>query len=116
MTQHDLDREVARATGETVTTIRRLGLSIVHIDEPEPYMVDWEEIDSQRSGSSRIARAGGDCRWRPNLGLEARSSQGVCRNTLPHNSFFWRCGSPRCFAKGIMCIGKRDAGPLPNAK
>ena len=39
MTPRDLDREVARATGETVTTIRRLGFSIVETDEPEPQMV-----------------------------------------------------------------------------
>ena len=48
MTQHDLDREVARATGETVTTIRRLGFSIVETDEPEPAInriADREEID-----------------------------------------------------------------------
>ena len=50
MTQHDLDREVARATGETVTTIRRLGFSIIETDEPEPHMVDWEEMDDQRVG------------------------------------------------------------------
>ena len=50
MTPRDLDREVARATGETVTTIRRLGFSIVETGEPEPQMVDWEEIDDQRVG------------------------------------------------------------------
>ena len=50
MTQCDLDREVARATGETLSMIRNLGFSLVEPDDPEPLMVDWEEIDEQRLG------------------------------------------------------------------
>ena len=50
MTQRDLDREVARATGESLNTIRNFGFSLVEPDDPEPLMVDWEEIDDQRLG------------------------------------------------------------------
>ena len=50
MTQRDLDREVARATGETVTTIRSLGFSLVEPGDPEPHTVDWEEMDELRLG------------------------------------------------------------------
>lgn len=65
MTQMSLDRQVAKATGESVATIRRMGFSIacpprVEFD-PEPNensldmglgfglaAVDWDEIDAQR--------------------------------------------------------------------
>ena len=48
MTQRDLDRQVARATGETMSTIRNLGFSLVEAPEPEPRTVDWEELDENR--------------------------------------------------------------------
>ena len=54
MTQGNLDRAVARATGETVSTIRRLGFSLAAPDEmrpdPEPFpqVVDWDALDAQR--------------------------------------------------------------------
>ena len=58
MSQAELDREVSRATGESLGTIRRLGFSIVpsppKIYEPEPddmadpQFVDWDEVDAQR--------------------------------------------------------------------
>ena len=41
MTQQDLEREVARTTGETVSTIRNLGFSLIETPEPEPQTVDW---------------------------------------------------------------------------
>lgn len=49
--QHDLDREVARVTGESLRTIRRRGFSIVDLNEQQfdtepddlPAMVlDWD--------------------------------------------------------------------------
>ena len=55
MTQADLDREVSRATGESVTTIRRQGFSILPLpdddDDDEPdvstiRMIDWDEQDA----------------------------------------------------------------------
>ena len=59
MTQKDLNRAVARATGECVNTIADLGFSIadpVVVDyDPEPCNVedktlDWDALDSQRPG------------------------------------------------------------------
>ena len=54
MKQADLDRAVARATGETVSTIKRLGFLL---DEPAnrlnpdaeenvPYVIDWDEREA----------------------------------------------------------------------
>ena len=61
MTQTSLDRQVAKATGENIATIRRLGFQvacpplIVFDREPnvdqldgEPAAVDWDELDAQR--------------------------------------------------------------------
>ena len=53
MTQNELNRAVARATGENVSTICQRGfvplLSIPY--EREPRTVDWEDSDSQRGVS-----------------------------------------------------------------
>lgn len=58
MRQNQLNREVARATGETVSTIKHLGFLL---DEPAPdsqdissgdlgpRTIDWDEFDLQRS-------------------------------------------------------------------
>jgi hypothetical protein len=56
MKQADLNRAVARATGETVSTIRRLGFLIAEADdclapspgEHDPYAIDWDELEAQR--------------------------------------------------------------------
>ena len=57
MTQKDLDRAIARATGESLDTIRRFGfstlepsLSVMDTDgsEHEPRVVDWDSLDRQR--------------------------------------------------------------------
>jgi len=54
MTQNDLNRAVARATGETVSTISSLGFLL---DEPggrfdshlsDPEVIDWDALDEQR--------------------------------------------------------------------
>jgi hypothetical protein len=56
MKQADIDRAVARATGETVSTIKRLGFLL---DEPAnrvdpdaeengPYVIDWDEQETER--------------------------------------------------------------------
>ena len=50
MTQRDLDHEVARATGESLNTIRNFGFSLVEPDDSGPLTVDWEEIDDLRLG------------------------------------------------------------------
>ena len=56
MTQSELNRAVARATGESYSTIRRMGFSIFAPEEaqdeldslPQPQTVDWDQLDSQR--------------------------------------------------------------------
>jgi len=56
MTQNQLHRAVARATGESLATIRSLGFDIADPDvvchDPEPNrrprIVDWDRLDAQR--------------------------------------------------------------------
>jgi hypothetical protein len=57
MTQQQLDRELAAKTGESVSTIRRHGFSLVtplSIFDPDadqlaqPQMVDWDEVEASR--------------------------------------------------------------------
>lgn len=51
MTQAELEREVAGATGESISTIRSLGFSLANPDEdfrePEPIaapsVIDWDD-------------------------------------------------------------------------
>ena len=55
MTQSQLDRAVARATGETVSIIRHIGFSGVDPTEPcdalpNPRIVNWDSLDSRRPG------------------------------------------------------------------
>ena len=64
MKQADLDRAVARVTGETVSTIKRLGFLLVDpadsldpdSDEHGPHVIDWDELQAQRFEGST---------WRP---------------------------------------------------
>ena len=51
MNQSQLDRAVARATGESLSTIRQMGFSAV-VGEPteqyrDPLVVDWDSLDAQ---------------------------------------------------------------------
>ena len=57
MTQADLNRAVAHATGETVRTIAHLGFGIADQEvvehDPEPYdaedkFLDWDAVDAER--------------------------------------------------------------------
>ncbi len=50
MTQAELNRAVARATGETVKTIADRGFIPLEPvgDDHEPLVVDWDELDRQR--------------------------------------------------------------------
>ena len=56
MTQSELNRAVARATGESLSTISRMGFSIFDPVEaqneldalPQPQTVDWDQLDTQR--------------------------------------------------------------------
>ena len=52
MTQSELNREVATATGESVQTIAGLGfVPLTHIPferDREPLTVDWDDLESNR--------------------------------------------------------------------
>jgi hypothetical protein len=50
MTQREFERELARATGETVSTLRSRGFSLLETPASEPRMVDWDAIDEERVG------------------------------------------------------------------
>jgi hypothetical protein len=64
MTQAELNRAVANATGETVKTVRHLGFMLLTPTvELGPHTVDWDELDAERTSyfpqrqHSRIAIA-----------------------------------------------------------
>ena len=48
MTQAQMERELARATGESLSTIRHRGFSIIEPPELEPLVVDWDQLDAKR--------------------------------------------------------------------
>ena len=50
MTQPDLNRKVAQATGEAVSAIDSLGIVPLTFSpvEMEPLTVDWDELDQPR--------------------------------------------------------------------
>ena len=59
MTQHDLNRSVAKATGESIRTVAEFGFGLADPDDvcfdPEPadvedMIVDWDELDARRVG------------------------------------------------------------------
>lgn len=57
MTQSQLDRAVAHATGDTLVTIRRVGFGVIDpnamledleaCDRP-PQIIDWDDLDCRR--------------------------------------------------------------------
>jgi hypothetical protein len=60
MTQLQLDRAVASATGDCLSTIRHLGFSplapMAPDPEREPLVVDWDDLERQRSSLSLLPR------------------------------------------------------------
>lgn len=52
MTQAELDRQIAEATGESLRTISQRGFvplrPIAYEREREPLVVDWDELDRDR--------------------------------------------------------------------
>jgi hypothetical protein len=50
MTQSELERELSRATGESVGTIRSMGFSLMEPPDLEPLTVDWDSLAAQRIG------------------------------------------------------------------
>ena len=53
MNQRELNRQIAKATGETVATIDQLGFvplePIPYERDREPLVVDWEELEQERT-------------------------------------------------------------------
>lgn len=60
MSQAEIDQEVAAATGESLSTIRRRGFSLVtplKLFDPDeslaqPQVVDWDQVESNRYARS----------------------------------------------------------------
>ena len=59
MTQAQLNREIAQATGESVETIQRLGFLLdepnLDISDPDsedlgPYVLDWDALEQAQAG------------------------------------------------------------------
>lgn len=56
MTQRELNRAVARATGETIDTVQRIGFLLADPSTPMdpdddqfgPPVIDWDELAAQR--------------------------------------------------------------------
>ena len=48
MTHAQMERELARATGESLATIRRRGFQLVEPPMASPQLVDWDELDADR--------------------------------------------------------------------
>lgn len=67
MNQNDLNRAVARATGETVSTISSLGFQLdepagrfdSHLNDPGPEIIDWDALDPLRGLYSLSAQSTG---------------------------------------------------------
>ena len=51
MNQRELNRQIAKATGETVATIDQLGFvplePIPYEQDREPLVVDWDDLESE---------------------------------------------------------------------
>lgn len=55
MRQRDLNRSVARSTGESITTISRMGFVplLPESVDREPRFLDWDQLELIRNGSGR---------------------------------------------------------------
>ena len=53
MTQAEMNREVASATGESVSTISKMGFvpltPVPYERDREPLVVDWDEVEQRRA-------------------------------------------------------------------
>jgi hypothetical protein len=57
MTQRDLNRAVAHATGETVDMIERMGFGpLTESIEREPLTIDWDESEELRAATRPVRR------------------------------------------------------------
>ena len=54
MTQAELNRQISRRTGESLSTIRGMGFSplmpVPYEHDAKPQTVDWDDVDAQRVG------------------------------------------------------------------
>ena len=50
MTRSELHRAVARATGDSLRTVTRIGFGPLRtgVEEREPLLVDWDRMDAER--------------------------------------------------------------------
>jgi len=55
MTQADLERELADATGESLSVIRRRGFSLIEV-VTEPLTIDWDEVQQVERSRSKPRR------------------------------------------------------------
>jgi hypothetical protein len=66
MTQSQLNRAVARATGECLSTIRHRGFGLLRaiVSEPErePLLVDWDALERHRKA---LPSSPADIQWQP---------------------------------------------------
>jgi hypothetical protein len=44
MTQQELERELAQLTGESITTIRNRGFSLIEPPDVGPATIDWDTV------------------------------------------------------------------------
>ena len=44
MTQHEFERQIVDATGESLATIRSRGFSLVEVPDLEPLTIDWDVL------------------------------------------------------------------------
>jgi len=60
MNQRELNREIAKKTGESVSTIAALGFVPLTGQpyEREPLMIDWDELDAERNVPAFSQRSG----------------------------------------------------------
>ncbi|MCE9605494.1 MAG: hypothetical protein K8U03_11415 [Planctomycetia bacterium] len=49
MTQAELENELARSTGDSLSTIRRHGFNLVEVPDGEPLPIDWDELQQFES-------------------------------------------------------------------
>ncbi len=55
MTQADLERELADATGESLSVIRRRGFSLIEV-VAEPLTIDWDEVQQVERSRAKPRR------------------------------------------------------------
>lgn len=47
MTQAEMERELADSTGESISTIRDRGFSLIVMPDRNPLIVDWDQVQQR---------------------------------------------------------------------